>query len=142
MQRKIRPLFAALSWVTDVILVYSSSSSSCTGIGFPVELILGAAGADENEGAVAALGAAAGALLKLKLLSPRLADAENPLPELLNEAPNPLDDGELGAGLGGAPLFAASRALACRSLSPPASMIPLRVPVKNVAIGIISSKNF
>jgi hypothetical protein len=32
--------------------------------------------------------------------------------------------------------------LALRSLSPPANIIPLNVPVKNVAIGIINSKNY
>ena len=39
-------------------------------------------------------------------------------------------------------LFAASNAFALRSLSPPANIIPDSVPVKNVAIGIINSKNF
>ena len=39
-------------------------------------------------------------------------------------------------------LFAASNAFARNSLSLPANMIPDRVPVKNVAIGIINSKNF
>lgn len=39
-------------------------------------------------------------------------------------------------------LFAASSAFACKSLSPPANIIPDKVPVKNVAIGIIISKNF
>jgi len=36
---------------------------------------------------------------------------------------------------------AASIALPFKSLSPPANMIPERVPVKKVAIGIINSKN-
>ena len=54
-----------------------------------------------------------------------------------------LDDGSLFGGAettGG--LFAASNAFPLRSLSLPANMIPDRVPVKNVAIGIINSKNF
>ena len=54
-----------------------------------------------------------------------------------------LDDGSLFGGpetTGG--LFAASNAFARNSLSLPANMIPDRVPVKNVAIGIINSKNF
>ncbi len=46
-----------------------------------------------------------------------------------------------GRALGTAPA-AASRALALRSLSLPASMIPLKVPVRNVAMGMINSKNF
>ena len=47
-------------------------------------------------------------------------------------------------GVGGLshPLLAACSAAFCASLSLPASMIPDRVPVKNVAIGIINSKNF
>ena len=74
-------------------------------------------------------------------------------------APNPLDTGAekpdvegtlgvkddgsfFGAGDTGVGLFAASSAFALRSLSLPANMIPDRVPVKNVAIGIINSKNF
>ena len=54
-----------------------------------------------------------------------------------------LVEGVLGGGpetTGG--LFAASSAFALRSLSLPASMMPDKVPVKNVAIGIINSKNF
>ena len=47
-----------------------------------------------------------------------------------------------GGGETGVGLFAASNAFACKSLSPPANMIPDKVPVKNVAIGIIISKNF
>ena len=47
-----------------------------------------------------------------------------------------------GGGETGVCLFAASNAFACKSLSPPANMIPDNVPVKNVAIGIIISKNF
>ena len=47
-------------------------------------------------------------------------------------------------GVGGLshPEFAAFSAAACESLSPPANIMPDRVPVKNVAIGTISSKNF
>ena len=54
-----------------------------------------------------------------------------------------LVDGAFGGGpetVGG--LFAASSAFALRSLSLPANIMPDRVPVKNVAIGIINSKNF
>ena len=47
-----------------------------------------------------------------------------------------------GAGLTGVGLVAASSAFIFASLSLPANMIPERVPVKNVAIGIINSKNF
>jgi hypothetical protein len=48
----------------------------------------------------------------------------------------------VGAGAGGGGgLFADSSAFALKSLSLPASMIPDKVPVKNVAIGIINSKN-
>ncbi|MGA0108759.1 MAG: hypothetical protein ACO3IA_06400, partial [Candidatus Nanopelagicales bacterium] len=43
-------------------------------------------------------------------------------------------------GVGGR--VAASKAFICASLSLPASIIPDNVPVRNVAIGIISSKNF
>ena len=51
--------------------------------------------------------------------------------------------GELvGAGETGGGLFAASSAFARKSLSLPANIIPDKVPVKNVAIGIINSKNF
>ena len=55
--------------------------------------------------------------------------------------------GDIGAGVEGADetltsLLAASNALALRSLSPPANIIPLSVPVKKVAIGMINSKNF
>ena len=103
-------------------------------------LILGVAGAEgaanAAEGAAGVNALADGAagvagLLKLKLVPPILALAENPPP-----------DGVLGVGLGDPPLLAASKALALRSLSLPASIIPLNVPVKNVAIGMISSKNF
>ena len=60
--------------------------------------------------------------------------------------PNPPVLGAPGMGLTGracgtAPA-AASRALAFKSLSLPASMIPESVPVRNVAMGMISSKNF
>jgi len=47
-----------------------------------------------------------------------------------------VDDG------GGADLEAASIAFALKSLSSPANIIPDNVPVKNVAIGTINSKNF
>jgi hypothetical protein len=66
----------------------------------------------------------------------------------VDAAPNPLTDDLLGAvatGVGGLshPLFAAANACFCASLSPGlANMIPLSVPVKNVAIGMINSKNF
>ena len=52
-------------------------------------------------------------------------------------------DGAGGGGGGetGGGLFAASNAFALNSLSSPANMIPDNVPVKNVAIGIINSKN-
>ena len=75
-------------------------------------------------------------------------NAEAPLGGVLNDDPNPpLDgppDGAVGVGLGGLdqPAFAAVNACFCASLSPPANIIPLSVPVKNVAIGTISSKNF
>ena len=49
--------------------------------------------------------------------------------------------GVTGAGLTGVVLLANSNAFICASLSPPANMIPDNVPVKNVAIGIINSKN-
>ena len=60
--------------------------------------------------------------------------------------PNPPAAGVVGMELTGlawgtAPA-AASRARAFKSLSLPASMIPLKVPVRNVAMGMISSKNF
>ena len=100
----------------------------------PVALIIGDVGA-----AVKALGAAgapnafgAAGLLKPKLAPPILPLAENP----------PLAGGVVGLGLTVGALLAASRALALRSLSPPANIIPDNVPVKNVAIGIINSKNF
>ncbi len=48
--------------------------------------------------------------------------------------------GDTGLALGTAPA-AASKALALRSLSLPANMMPDKVPVKNVAMGMISSKN-
>ena len=48
----------------------------------------------------------------------------------------------VGAGDTVTGLFAASNAFAFRSLSPPANIIPDNVPVKNVAIGMIISKNF
>ena len=100
--------------------------------------VAGAAGAENvpAEGAVEnaeAVGVAEAGLLKLKLAPPMLPLAENPEPPRLG----------LGVlGLGDPPLLAASSALALRSLSLPASIIPDRVPVKNVAIGMISSKNF
>ena len=53
------------------------------------------------------------------------------------------DDGSLfGAGETVGGLFAASKAFALKSLSLPAHMRPDQVPVKNVAIGIINTKNF
>ena len=106
----------------------------------PVALIIGDAGAAANAlGAVAIPAAGVGAgvnppnagLLKLAVAPPKLALALNPL-----------GAGVVGAGLTAGALLAASNALALRSLSPPANMIPLSVPVKNVAIGIINSKNF
>jgi hypothetical protein len=114
----------------------SSSSSSCTGIGLPVVLILGATGAEGAangaEGVNAPAEGAAG-LLKLKFVLPILALAENP----------PLPRLGLGVlGLGEPPLLAAFNASILASLSPPANIIPDKVPVKNVAIGMISSKNF
>lgn len=57
----------------------------------------------------------------------------------VNDEDGPI--GEEGEGVEG--LLAASSAFILASLSSlPASIIPERVPVKNVAIGIISSKNF
>jgi len=50
--------------------------------------------------------------------------------------------GVFGAGLTGVGLVAASSAFILASLSFPANIIPDNVPVKNVAIGIINSKNF
>ena len=47
-----------------------------------------------------------------------------------------------GAGETGVGLLAASSAFPLRSLSLPANIMPDSVPVKNVAIGIINSKNF
>lgn len=55
--------------------------------------------------------------------------------DMLGKPPSDIGDG------GGA-LFAASSAFALKSLSPPANIIPDKVPVKKVAIGIIISKNF
>jgi hypothetical protein len=116
--------------------VYNSGCSGWTGIGLPVLLVIGAAGADPK--GLAAAGAdsnvveAVGAL-KLAFNPPKLAEAEKPL--LGNGEGLPL----LG---GGADLLAASNALALKSLSPPANIIPDNVPVKNVAIGMINSKNF
>jgi hypothetical protein len=76
-------------------------------------------------------------------------NAEAPLGSVLNDDPNPpLDgppEGAVGVELGGLdhPALAAVNACFCASLSPGlANMIPLSVPVKNVAIGIINSKNF
>ncbi len=75
-------------------------------------------------------------------------NAEAPLGGVLNDDPNPpLDDPpvDVGVELGGLdhPALAAVSACFCASLSPGlANMIPLSVPVKNVAIGIINSKNF
>ena len=54
----------------------------------------------------------------------------------------PDDDSVFGGPETTGGLFAASNAFARNSLSLPANMIPLSVPVKNVAIGIINSKNF
>ena len=51
-------------------------------------------------------------------------------------------DGVVGAGDTVVGRVAACSAIFCASLSPPANMIPDNVPVKNVAIGIINSKNF
>ena len=64
----------------------------------------------------------------------------NPLDDKLNP---PLDDPPGGVGVGGLshPLFAASNACFCASGLLPASIMPDNVPVRNVAIGIISSKN-
>ena len=65
--------------------------------------------------------------------------------EKLDVAEKPDVDG-VGSFLGGGEttggLLAASNAFALRSLSLPANIIPDKVPVKNVAIGIINSKNF
>jgi hypothetical protein len=47
-----------------------------------------------------------------------------------------------GAGETVLGLVAACNAIFCASLSPPANIIPDKVPVKNVAIGTINSKNF
>ena len=108
-------------------------------MGLPVELIIGAAGAvGAAKGAAGAAGANAPAdgaagLLKLKFAPPILPDAEKPPPP---------SDGVVGAGLGEPPLLAAFSASIRASLSLPASMIPDKVPVRNVAIGMISSKNF
>ena len=66
-----------------------------------------------------------------------------PNPVLLLELVEVVVLGAFGGGpetVGG--LFAASNALALKSLSLPANIIPDKVPVKNVAIGIINSKNF
>jgi hypothetical protein len=52
------------------------------------------------------------------------------------------DEEGLGAGDTGVGLLAASNAFPLRSLSLPANIMPDNVPVKNVAIGIINSKNF
>ena len=60
--------------------------------------------------------------------------------------PNPpmagVVDMELTGRAWGTAPAAASRARAFKSLSLPASMIPLKVPVRNVAMGMINSKNF
>ena len=52
------------------------------------------------------------------------------------------DEAGAGAGETGVGLLAASSAFPLRSLSLPANIMPDNVPVKNVAIGIINSKNF
>jgi len=74
----------------------------------------------------------------------KLGRLESPAGTEKLETGGTLDDmfGVVGAGETGVGLFAASNAFACKSLSPPANMIPDNVPVKNVAIGIIISKNF
>ena len=100
----------------------------------PVALIIGDVGA-----AVKALaaGAAANAFGVAGLLNPKLAPPILPLAEM-----PPLAGGVVGLGLTVGALLAASNAFALRSLSLPANMIPDNVPVKNVAIGMINSKNF
>ena len=60
----------------------------------------------------------------------------------LDEKVELVDEGVVGAGETGVGLLAASNAFPLRSLSLPANIIPDNVPVKNVAIGIINSKNF
>lgn len=60
---------------------------------------------------------------------------------LLNDDTIPLVLGEPPPTGVGADLLAASMALPRSSLSSPANMIPDSVPVKNVAMGIMSSKN-
>lgn len=132
----------------------------------PVELIRGAAGAT---GVVPQLGAglnapvAAGAAKELAAglagltgLAPGTVGAKAPGAEGLLDgmltpkldppidalAENPPDEGLGVDGLGEPPLLAASNAFILASLSPPANIMPLNVPVKNVAIGIINSKNF
>ena len=71
------------------------------------------------------------------------ADAEKPDVEGKPDEKDELED-ETGVGAGetGVGLLAASSAFPLRSLSLPANIMPDRVPVKNVAIGIINSKNF
>ena len=69
------------------------------------------------------------------------AGAEKPVVEgTLDEKDEPVS--LFGAGETGVGLVAASIALPLRSLSLPANIMPDKVPVKNVAIGIINSKNF
>ncbi|NDC22871.1 MAG: hypothetical protein EB078_08545 [Proteobacteria bacterium] len=93
-------------------------------------------------------GAGAGAALKLEL-KPLDTGAEKPdaggMPAEKDDSENLVAAGAgagVGAGDTGVGLLAASNAFAFKSLSPPANIIPDNVPVKNVAIGIINSKNF
>ena len=97
----------------------SSGCGGCSGAGFPLKEFIGAgpndgAAAGVPNGELSALGAA-------DLLNPKFIGA--------------------GGAEGGGGLLAASNALARRSLSSPANMMPDRVPVKNVAMGMINSKN-
>ena len=125
----------------------------------PVELITGAAGAAKAVGADIAAGAAnalAAGVDGLNVLAPGpigvnelgavglldgtlIPKLDPPIDALAEKPP---DDGLGVDGLGDPPLFAASNAFILASLSPPANMIPGSVPVKNVAIGMINSKNF
>ena len=106
---------------------YNNSPSSSAGPALPEDVVFTGAGAGAELSVLGVAGAelsvlgVAGALLNLKLGAAPTGD---------------------GLGLTVGALLAASNALALRSLSPPANIIPLSVPVKNVAIGIINSKNF